>query len=194
MPQPEEEEIIDPDLEEDETDESGGQPAAQQPTIEQKLAMTTEQKKKYRKLAIDPETGKPYKKLLEEARAGNTDETRQQLQAVDQKVNDMQLKSEHSLDDQDLMVLKGISSGAGKTPAEILSDKESQGFKAFETYRRGKTAKSVEDTVVPEPTTRVPVVGDKSFGELEQSEKPKHYSGTVDTLIKKARSSNRNLT
>lgn len=192
--QDEDEEIVNPNPFEDENDDDDDNGGRQAPTVEQKLATTIEQKKKYKNLAIDPETGKPYKKLLEEARASGS-QTSAKVDEVAGQVTDMQLKSAHSLDDTDLMVLKGLASGAGKSAAEILNDKESDAFKAFETYKAGKSAKVNEANAIPEPSTRVPVVDDKSFSELDQPTQQKHYAGTIDTLVNKARSGTRkNLT
>lgn len=150
-------------------------------------------KKYWRDKAVDPKTGKTYKSLLEEQQQAGASETEKRVASVDAKITDMQLAKQYNLDDQDLRVVKGLASGAGKQVAEILANKESDEYKTFETYQRGKTAKQVEDNAIPEPTSRVPVFGDKSFGELDTVDKKKNYTGAVDTLIKKARNTNRNL-
>lgn len=109
-------------------------------------------------------------------------------------VGDIQLKSQHSLDDSDLRVLKGIAVGAGKTPADILGDKESEAYKDFDSYRQAKSATKSKDEVIPPPSDRTPVVGEKTFSELDKGEKQKNYASTFDKLIGKARGShNRNL-
>lgn len=175
----------------DEIDELDDEPAGD---TDPKLKTAIVQKQKYRNLAINPETGKTYKSELAELKAKQGDETKGEISKVNEKVDDITLVTEHKLDKQDLTVLKGLASTAGKTPAEILADKESDAFKAFDTYREGKSAKASKEAVIPEPTDRTPIVEGKSFAELDTPAKQKNYGNTIDTLIKKGRGqTNRNI-
>jgi hypothetical protein len=168
----------------DEIDELDDEPAAD---IDPKLKTAIVQKQKYRTLAVNPATGKTYKSELEALQKANGDKTASEIGKVTERVDDITLVTEHKLDKQDLTVLKGLASTAGKTPAEILADKESDAYKAFDTYREGKQAKATQAAVIPEPTDRTPIVEGKSFAELDAPAKQTNYAKTIDTLVKKGR-------
>lgn len=179
MPE-EDEDIINPDIIDDE-ELFGDTPKGNDPKLKDAIAKKQYWREKAEKEKAENEN---LKKRLDEA-TGNSGK------ALD-IATDLQLKQQFNLDEQDLKVAKGLAAGSGKTVAEMLSDKESDGFKAFDTFQTGKTAKKSETNVISEPSSRVPVVGDKSFSELDDPDKKKNYTGSVDALIKKARSSNRN--
>lgn len=103
-------------------------------------------------------------------------------------VEEIKLRSEHGLDDLDLKILKGLAVGAGKKPHEMIEDE------AFKEYQEGRKSKSRIKEAIPTPSTRVPVVGEKSFMELSPEERKQNYAKTTKALIDKAKNSNRSIT
>lgn len=91
-------------------------------------------------------------------------------------------------DDNDIKVLNALAVGSGKSPSEMLEDD------TFKVYQEGKSSKGRKEKAIPEPSSRVQVVGDKTFNELEHNEKKANYTKTFDTLVNKARNTNRNIT
>jgi len=92
---------------------------------------------------------------------------------------------------------------AGYSPEEIsvvqkLADGESLTEAAknqtVQTVINGLRSARKKEEKIPEPSSRVPVFGDKSFSELPKEEKNKNYAKVVDELVKKARKTPRNLT
>lgn len=91
-------------------------------------------------------------------------------------------------DADEINIITMMAKGLGKRPTEALSDPLVK--KALEGLKTDKRSSQA----TPEPSTRVHIVGDKTFNELNSSDKKKNYSQTVQTLVDRARNRNKNLT
>ena len=130
-----------------------------------------------------------------QAAEAKAEEYKQKLAEVESRVSQVQtttealtLSTQFGLDAQDVKVLTSLAAGAGKTPEEMIDSDE------FKTFREGKSNKRRDEDAIPEPSSRVAVVGDKSFSELPKADRQKNYAHTITKLVEKGRSRNRNIT
>lgn len=153
-----------------------------------KIAELSAQKEHFREKAAREEEARKNAEAKADAAEKKAAEALEAVNKLSGTVSDTQLMQSMGLDQEALTVLKGIASVSGKQPHEMLEDDR------FKTYMEGRSAKVRAAEIVPEPTPRTPVVGDRSYSELGEPEKKANYSGTVEKLIDKGRNtSNRNL-
>lgn len=118
-------------------------------------------------------------------------ELKTRLEAIENKtketsssVEEIKLREEHGLDDADLRILRGLATGAGKQPHEMLEDE------AFKEYREVKLSKKRTVEAIPTQSSRTPIVDNKTFSELSPEEQKRNYANTVKTLIDKGKNKN----
>ncbi len=141
---------------------------------------TAAQKKHWRDKALAAEAeNKALKERLEKVEQGTA-----QTHAT---VQDLNLASTHGLKPEEIKFLKTLASSEGKTPEECLENE------TFKSYIETNRSKSRAKEAIPEPSTGIPVVGDKPFGALPKAEQRVNYAGAVDSLVNKARKNNRSV-